>query len=195
MKINAAGLKMIKDYEGLRLSSYPDPASPQAKALRDKNYKGVDPKTLSGDPWTIGYGSTGKDIGPNMTWTLEQAEARLRQHVTEFELGVERLIKVPVNENQFSALVCFAYNIGVGALGKSTLMKLLNAGDYKGAGDQLLVWNKAGGAVMPGLTKRREAERALFNTVAAQPTNSLPNGPSDDEIQVKLSEIEKEIVK
>lgn len=192
MKINQAGLKMIKDYEGLKLTSYPDPASPMAVALRTKGYKGPDPKTLSGAPWTIGYGSTGKDIGPNMTWTLEQAEARLRQHVTEFELGVERLVKVSINENQFSALVCFAYNVGSGALGKSTLMKLLNAGDTAGASAEFMKWNKAGGKEMAGLTKRRAAERALFDTPT---TNSLPDGPSKEEIEVKLHEIEKEILK
>lgn len=171
MKTNKAGLDLIKSFEGLKLQSYKCPA----------------------DVWTIGYGSTGKDIGPGMTWTTVQAEERLAKDLVKFELAVQHMLTVAVNENQFSALVCFCYNIGEGALGKSTLIKMLNAGDA-GAADQFLRWNKAGGKELAGLTRRRVAERDLFNKPVAC-GNKLGNGPSDHDIQVKLEEIEKGVLK
>lgn len=138
--INKDGLDLIKSFEGLRLESYLCPAK----------------------VWTIGWGSTGSDIVPGLKWTEEQAEARLKKDLETFEKGVEGLIKVKVTDNQFSALVSFAYNIGLGALGRSTLMKTLNAGNYTDASNEFLRWNKAGGKELPGLTKRRQAERSLF---------------------------------
>jgi lysozyme len=137
---NQAGLELIKSFEGLYLTSYLCPAN----------------------VWTIGWGSTGPDIGPNMTWTKEQAEARLRFDLEVFEKGVEAVITVPVTDNQFSAMVSLSYNIGISAFRKSTLLKLLNSKDYQGAADQFLRWNKAGGKELAGLTRRRNAERELF---------------------------------
>ncbi len=137
--INSAGLNLIKDFEGLRLSSYRDAV-------------GV---------WTIGYGHT-RTAGPGQRITNEQATALLRQDVATFEKAVSQAVRVPITNNQFAALVSFAYNVGSGALNSSTLLRRLNAGDVSGAADEFLRWNRAGGQVLAGLTRRRVAERDLF---------------------------------
>jgi lysozyme len=139
-KINQEGLNMVMSFEGLRLTAYQDSV-------------GV---------WTIGWGHTGPDVKPGLTITRDKAESLLRQDLSRFEAGVSRLVKAPISSNQFSALVSFSYNVGLGALGSSTLLRLLNQGNYQGAADQFPVWDKAGGQVLAGLAKRRAAERALF---------------------------------
>lgn len=141
MKINKAGLDLIKRSEGLELSTY----------------------ICSGGAKTIGYGST-RNVTEGMTITEEEADELLRQDVEYFEEKVSELVTVPLTSNQFSALVSFTFNLGESALGSSTLLKLLNAGDYLGAADQLLRWDKAGDVRLPGLTRRRIAERELFLT-------------------------------
>ena len=156
-KVNAATLAHIKASEGLRLSSYPDPGS--------KN----------GEPWTIGYGST-SGVRKGMTITKEQAEARLVQDLTHAEDTVSRLVMVPLNDNQFGALVSFVFNIGSGAFASSTLLRKLNAGDYAAVPAQLARWNKNDGSVMAGLTKRRPAEAKLWATPASFPID-LPDDP------------------
>ncbi|NJO39832.1 MAG: lysozyme [Cyanobacteria bacterium CRU_2_1] len=138
-RINAKGLRLLKSFEGLRLEAYLDPV-------------GI---------WTIGYGTT-SGIGPGMVITEAEAEAFLRRDLRRFEGAVIDLVTVPVTDDQFSALVSFTYNVGEGALAGSTLLRLLNRGDYQGAADQLLRWNQGDGEVLPGLTRRRRAERALF---------------------------------
>jgi lysozyme len=140
MRINQQGIELIKEFEGLRLKSYKDAV-------------GI---------WTIGYGSTGKDIGPNLIWTEQQCLDRLRHNVEEFERAIERLVTVNLTENQFSALVCFVYNVGAGNFKSSTMLKLINKSDFAGAAIQFLRWNKAGGKVLDGLTRRRQAEKDLF---------------------------------
>lgn len=121
--------------------------------------------------WTIGYGSRfladGTEVNPKTKgMTLEEAETLLQTTLSKYEAAVNRLVKVPLNQNQFDALVCFVYNLGEANLGASTLLKYLNLGDYLGAADQFLVWNKGrvNGAMvtLPGLVKRRQAERDLF---------------------------------
>ncbi len=92
----------------------------------------------------------------------QEADRLLSQDLQRFEAGVERNVKAALTQNQFDALVSFCYNLGVGNLQKSTLLKKLNAGDYKGAGDEFLKWNKAGGKVLTSLVRRREAERNMF---------------------------------
>lgn len=92
----------------------------------------------------------------------EQAKSYFKHDLAKFEKTVNESVTVPINQNQFDALVSLTYNIGSGAFKNSTLLKKLNKGDYQGAADQFLVWNKAGGKVMKGLVRRREAERALF---------------------------------
>lgn len=133
--------ELIKSFEGLELEAYLCPA----------------------DIWTIGYGHTG-NVKEGDRITKAEAEALLDKDLQTFRNGVKRLVKVPLNENQFGALVSFAYNLGLGSLQNSTLLKMLNAGDYTGAADQFLRWNKSGGKVLTGLVRRREAERAVFLT-------------------------------
>ncbi|WP_337881804.1 lysozyme [Chromobacterium haemolyticum] len=140
MKTSDAGITLVKSSEGLKLVAYKCPA-------------GI---------WTNGYGHTGPDVTPGMVITQAQADALLARDLSRFEAGVARLVKVPLNQNQFDALVCFSFNLGLGALQGSTLLRLLNAGDYAGAAAQFPRWNKAGGKELPGLTRRRAAEQSLF---------------------------------
>jgi lysozyme len=144
--INPEGLMLIKKHEGIRLKSYRCPA-------------GV---------WSIGYGSTA-GVKPGMLIDLQYAEALLRQDLERFERGVKLLVKVPLNDNQFAALTSFAFNLGLGALAKSTLLKKLNAGDYAAVPEQLMRWNKARNPktgvleYSKGLNKRRYAEGMLWS--------------------------------
>ena len=147
MKVSAAGRKAIAGHEGVRLKAYPDPAT-------------------GGEPWTIGVGHTSAAGPPKvtkgMTITADECDEILSRDLAVFERAVESAVKAPLNQNQFDALVSFTFNVGVGNLQKSTLLRKLNAHDYRGAADQFAVWNKAAGKVMKGLTKRRADERALF---------------------------------
>jgi lysozyme len=211
MKINQAGLDLLKKAEGLELEAYPDPASPlgkacQAKKLPMRRYREITGwQNLKGDPWTIGYGHTGADVTPGKKITQSEADDLKRKDLAKFEQGVTNLVKVPVNENQFSALVSIAYNIGLGNLGSSTLLKKLNAKDYAGASAQFAAWNKAQGQILPGLVKRRADEAKLFDTpVAAVGQTVTPSasvgtntfkGPSDAEISAKLAAIEDKVLK
>jgi len=139
MHTSQKGLDLIKSFEGLRLSAYKDVA-------------GV---------VTIGYGTTsGVKMGD--TITKERAEELLREDVARFEAQVQRLVKVPLTQGQHDALVSFVYNLGPGNLSNSTLLRLLNSGDYNGAAAQFDRWTKAGGKTLAGLVRRRAAERALF---------------------------------
>ncbi|HAT3934857.1 lysozyme [Citrobacter freundii] len=144
MEMSKNGLTLLKSFEGCELTAYQDAV-------------GV---------WTIGYGWTqpvnGKPVGRGMTITQDTADSLLCSGVVQYEKGVTGLVKVAVNQNQFDALVDFAYNLGVKALEGSTLLKKLNAGDSAGAADEFPKWNKAGGKVLNGLVKRRAAERSLF---------------------------------
>lgn len=130
----------VAQFEGLELKAYRCPA-------------GI---------WTIGYGHTGPDVHEGMVITKDEALALLGKDLASHVLQASGYIAVDVTQNQFIALTSFIYNIGVGAFRDSTLLKLLNRGDIQGAADQFLLWNKAGGKVLAGLTRRREAERALF---------------------------------
>lgn len=121
------------------------------------------PYTCPGGSLTIGYGTTMKP-GQYTSITKEQAEALLRKTVSAFERSVRSLVKVPLNQNQFDAIVSFSYNVGIGALKRSTLLKKLNSGDYNEAANELLKFTKANGKILDGLVKRRERERRLFLT-------------------------------
>lgn len=142
MRTSTKGFDLIKSAEGLRLNAYPDPAT-------------------GGEPWTIGYGTT-RGVKQGMRITVEQADQYIEGDVARFEPELARLVKVPLTQNQWDALMSFVYNLGSSNLASSTLLKLLNAGDYTRAADQFPRWNKAAGKEMPGLTKRRAAEQALF---------------------------------
>lgn len=143
MKISNTGINLIKGFEDLRLKAYDDGV-------------GV---------WTIGYGTTsinGVKVKKGDTCTAEQAKAYMAQDLKKFESAVNTAVKVPLNQNQFDALVSLTYNIGIGAFKDSTLLKKLNAKDFKGAAAQFDRWNKGGGKVMQGLVNRRAKERNLF---------------------------------
>lgn len=157
LKTSAAGRTAITRHEGLRLNAYPDPAS-------------------GGEPWTIGVGHTSSAGAPKVTKgmkiTKAQADEILSRDLVTFEKAVNDAVKVPVNQNEFDALVSLAFNIGAGAFKKSSLVKRLNEGKRQAAADQFLSWTKAAGKTMPGLVNRRNDERKMFLTpvkVAATP--------------------------
>jgi GH24 family phage-related lysozyme (muramidase) len=123
-----------------------------------------DPGT-GGDPWTIGWGTTGTDVKPGVIWTQQQCDDRLTNDLTSFAAKVSGVLgSATTSQHQFDALVSFAYNVGVGNLSSSTLLKLHKAGDFAGAQQQFARWNKAAGKVLPGLTRRRAAEAALYGS-------------------------------
>lgn len=143
-QINDKGLYLVKHFEGCELKAYWD---------------------ATGKCWTIGYGHTGlqhKDgtVYEGREITLQQAEFLLRYDMHQFESRVMIFVKVPTNDDQFSALVSFDFNTG--SLGKSTLLKLLNAKQYEEAAKQFPRWNRSGGKVLRGLTLRRQSEQRLF---------------------------------
>lgn len=138
----AKAIALIKQFEGCKLDAYPDPGT-------------------GGDPWTIGWGATGAGIKKGVRWTQQQADERLAADVTRFAAGVDAVVK-DARPYQRAALISFAYNVGLQALKDSTLLRLHNAGDYVGAAAQFARWNKAGGRVLAGLTRRREAEAAMY---------------------------------
>jgi len=144
MHISPSGIDLICNFEGKRLTAYDDGV-------------GV---------WTIGFGTT---VYPNSikvkkgdACTEAQAKAYMAHDLKKFESAVNNAVKIPLNQNQFDALVSLAYNIGTDAFSKSTLMKKLNANDIRGAADQFDVWVNAGGKRMQGLVNRRAKEKALF---------------------------------
>ena len=155
MKTNAAALALIQDFEGFRPTWYRDPV-------------GV---------WTLGYGHTDAAGSPkyatskNLTLTEAEGAAILQRDLERYEADVLRLVKVPLTDNQFGALVSFTYNLGAGNLGSSTLLRKLNAGDYAGAANEFPKWNRGGGKVMTGLVRRRAAEQALFNKPSRIPVS------------------------
>jgi|TARA_Y100000289_G_scaffold64752_1_gene77147 lysozyme len=140
MKTAQKGLELIKHFEGCELTAYKCPA-------------GV---------WTIGYGHI-KGVSEGMTITQEQAEQMLLDELVEYENYINELVSVDLSQNQFDALVSWVYNLGPSNLRSSTLLKVLNSGDYNGVPAQIMRWNKAGGKVLEGLTRRREAEARLFS--------------------------------
>ena len=117
--------------------------------------------------WTVGYGSTtgsdGGPVDPDMEPITEvHADALLGRDLETSERWVSRLVKKPISENQFSALTSYTFNVGCGALQRSTLRMKLNRGEYLGAADEFPKWRRAGGRILAGLVRRRAAERALF---------------------------------
>ena len=143
MNTSKRGLDLIKKFEGLHLEAYLDPIQIP----------------------TIGWGTIiidGKPVKLGMRITEQRAQELLEKDVDKFERFVHDLITVPLNQNQFDALVSFTYNLGPGNLEKSTLRRVLNSGKYAAAQAQFLRWNRAGGRVMKGLTRRRLDEAALF---------------------------------
>lgn len=143
MKISENGLAVLKYFESCKLTAYPDPGT-------------------GGAPWTIGYGHTGPDVHDGLKWTQQQADEALARDLQRFEERVTSLISRPVNQGQFDAMVCLAYNIGYKAFRTSTLLALFNDGKTDQALAQFARWNKSGVRVMRGLIRRRAAESWLF---------------------------------
>ena len=140
MKISQEGLALIKKFEGLELHAY-------------KCAAGV---------WTIGYGYI-KGVQEGDVWDADKADYMLfRELEEEYQNYVNDYVHVPINQCQFDALCSFVYNLGGNALKSSTLLKVLNSGDYNGVPEQIMRWNKAGGKVLAGLTRRRTAGAELF---------------------------------
>lgn len=154
---SAAGIALIHEFEGYArkrpdgsVEAYPDPGT-------------------GGKPWTIGWGSTtdenGNPIQPGTVWSRERADKRFAQHLGQFEREVIQALGDAIHRTtqaQFDALVSFHYNTG--AIGRATLTKLHRAGNYTGAAAEFARWNRAGGRVMAGLTRRRAAEAALYRS-------------------------------
>jgi lysozyme len=141
-KTSQKGIELIKEFEGCRLEAYLDSVRVE----------------------TVGYGHTGPDVYMGLVITREKAEALLQGDLKKFETGVMSLVKVKLNQNQFDALVSFSFNLGLNNLRKSTLLLRLNNGDYA-VGNEFEKWNKAGTVPLAGLTRRRKAERELFECV------------------------------
>ncbi len=135
-----SAIDLIKKYEGCYLTSYLCPA-------------GV---------YTIGYGHTPTSKG--IVITQDQADTLLVLDLIKFSAGVEKLVTSKITDEQFGALVSLAYNIGLGNLSKSTLIRKLNTNNFKEAADQFLVWDKIHGSVSTGLRRRRKEEQSLFLT-------------------------------
>ena len=142
MKVSDKGLDFIKSFEGLSLSAYPDPGT-------------------GGEPFTIGYGRA-HGVKENDTCTEEEALQWLRDDLSEAESCVSAQVDVELTQDQFDALCSFVYNAGCLAFRNSTMLRLINAGNFAAVPAQLLRWNHAGGVVMAGLTRRRKAEADLF---------------------------------
>lgn len=144
MKMNDEGRNLIRQFEGCRTRAYRDAV-------------GV---------WTVGYGHTSMAGSPSVAAatrvTRARAEAILDRDLERFCGEVASLIRTPLNDNQFSALVCFAFNVGVGNFRKSSVLAAVNGGDLASVPRRLALWVKAGGRMLPGLVKRRAAEAALF---------------------------------
>lgn len=141
MLISRNGIELIKRFEGCKLTAYRCPAG----------------------KLTIGYGHTGDDVTEGLTISQEDANDLLFDDVLCFENGVNNLVKgLDLSQGMFDALVCFAYNVGLDNLKKSTLLKLLKGGKVLEASEEFVKWNKSNGKVLDGLTKRRAAEADLF---------------------------------
>ncbi len=139
MKISQEGLSLIKKFEGCELEAY----------------------KCAANVWTIGYGST-KGVKKGDTISQEEADKLLLHEMEEYEGYINDMVNVDLEQNQFDAMVSWVFNLGPANLKASTLLKVLNAKDYEGVPAQIKRWNKAGGKVLQGLIRRREAESLLF---------------------------------
>lgn len=161
--VNDAALDLICSFEGWVPNWYKDPV-------------GI---------WTCCYGHTDAAGEPKFaatsakTFTKAEGRLILERDLAQYAAAVHAAVKVPLNDNQFGALVSFTYNLGAKNLNKSTLVKKLNAGDFEGAAKEFRRWNRAGGKILRGLTRRRAAEEALFLTPSGQKPGPAPEVPAD----------------
>jgi lysozyme len=145
MKLNKEGIKLMHDFEDCKLEAYLCPAK----------------------KWTIGWGNTfyedGKPVKQGDKITQERADQLFMIVAEDFAKRVRTLVKKTLTENQFSAIVCFTYNVGVANLSKSTLLKKVNVNPLdQSIKDEFMKWNKVAGKVLNGLTRRRKAEAELY---------------------------------
>jgi GH24 family phage-related lysozyme (muramidase) len=168
-EVSETGVALVKRFEGC------------ARRRDDGSYEAYPDPGTGGAPWTIGWGATGPGIGPGTVWGQAQCDARLAADLARHAAEVARAIgDAPTTQGQFDALVSFHYNTG--AIGRATLTRRHRAGDYCGAAGEFRRWNRAGGRVLSGLTRRRAAEAALYragrkDSGRAQVGNLLP-GPA-----------------
>lgn len=144
-RCNEAGKALIKRHEGLRLKAYICPAG----------------------RYTIGYGHT-RNVEPGDVITTPEAEQLLDADLAVFERGIDGMVQVRLNDNQFAALVCFSFNVGLQAFYRSTLLDLLNRGWYAQVPAQLMRWTRANGSELPGLIRRRRDEGVLWNSPSGE---------------------------
>lgn len=138
----AIAVTVVGGFEGLRQTAYPDPAT-------------------RGHPFTVCFGHTGPDVSPGVRKSMEECKALLLKDLESAGGQIERCIHAPMSDRRYVAVLSLAVNIGGGAVCKSSIVRLLNAGEDDAACDAFLKYNRAAGIVMPGLTRRRQAERAL----------------------------------
>jgi lysozyme len=145
-QVSSKGIALIHSFEQCKLEAYPDPGS------------------KDGNPWTIGWGSTGPDVKRGVVWTQEQCDERFVRDLAGFAAKVDAALDgSPANQNQFDAMVSLAYNIGIGAFQKSTVLRKHRAGDWHGAAAAYSLWIKNDGKIMRGLVRRRAAEADLYD--------------------------------
>ena len=154
MRTSPIGVDIIKAFESCKLTAYPDPKT-------------------GGAPWTVGWGATGPGIGPGTVWAQQQADTRLALDIAEREEIVAANVRAALTQGQFDAMVSIVFNVGPGSKWKdgivrlksgqpSTLLQLLNAGDYDGCAEQFMRWVSPGSNVENGLRRRRTVERQRF---------------------------------
>ena len=141
MEYSKAGLELTESFESCRLTAYQD-------------IRGI---------WTVGWGHTGPEVVAGLTWTQDQADSQLEADVQRAVSMVNSCVTVALTQGQFDALVDFAFNLGCNAEKGSTLLKLVNQGDFEGAANEFAKWDHAAGKVVAGLLRRRQAEEQEFN--------------------------------
>ena len=139
MKISEDGLELIKKFEGCETTAYQDSV-------------GV---------WTIGFGHT-KGVEEGQTCSIEDAESMLADEMDEYEGYINNMVKVDLQQHEFDALVAWVYNLGPTNLGESTMLKVLNGGQFDRVPDEMNRWTRAGGEILEGLVRRRQAEALMF---------------------------------
>lgn len=150
--IKIAKETLVKPFEGC------------AKVLPDKMVKAYPDPGTKGHPWTIGYGSTGPNVNQDTVWTMARCEQELDHHLTYFTTNVLKMSPslLKATPNQLAAVISWAYNCGLGNYRISTFKKRIDAGNWVGAREECVKWNKAAGRVLPGLTRRRLAEASML---------------------------------
>lgn len=170
LTLSPAGLKLIQSFEGC-----------EKRVGKGKFKAYADPVGVL----TIGWGhtnATGRRFAAGDVWTQAECDAALREDMAKFERAVHALVKVPLEQCQLDALISFAYNCGVGNLKSSTLLRKVNRRDFPGAAREFAKWNKAGGRVLRGLTRRRAAEATLFQGAGCIEVAAREDGPMAQQV-------------